>query len=155
MILHIRFYSAYYFEVRKQPWLNGLICSIEVWPIYSTAVFRGEWPSSLRCYTENCKDPVSNPTRHLPRPWDSNLQGYWWPLRAQYQNIENIYETTVIIEKIKLIKEHITDKTKEKRSRRIIKVAQQIKSNVDYRGKIWKVKEEKIKHLVLPKMKKT
>ena len=77
MILHIRFYSAYYFELRKQPWLNGLICSIEVWPIYSTAVFRGEWPSSLRRYTENCKDPVSNPTRHFPRPWDSNLQGYW------------------------------------------------------------------------------
>ena len=48
-------------------------------------------------------------------------------LRAQYQNIENIYEKTVIIERAKLIKEHITDKMKESRSRRIIKVAQQIK----------------------------
>ena len=63
-------------------------------------------------------------------------------LRAQYQNTENIYEKTVIIERIKLIKEHITDKMKENRSRRIIKVAQQIKSNVDNGGKIWEVKRK-------------
>ena len=63
-------------------------------------------------------------------------------LRARYQNTENIYETTAIIERIKLIKEHITDKMKENRSRRIIKVAQQIKSNVDNGGKIWEVKRK-------------
>ena len=63
-------------------------------------------------------------------------------MRAQYQNTENIYEKTVIIERIKLIKEHITDKMKENRSRRIIKVAQQIKSNVDNGGKIWEVKRK-------------
>ena len=33
-------------------------------------------------------------------------------LRAPYQNTENIYEKTVIIQRIKLIKEHITDKMK-------------------------------------------
>ena len=61
-------------------------------------------------------------------------------MRAQYQNTENIYEKTVIIERIKLIKEHITDKMKENRSKKIIKVAQQIKSNVDNGGRIWEVK---------------
>ena len=60
-------------------------------------------------------------------------------MRTQYQNTENVYKNTVIIERIKLIKEHITDKMKENRSRRIIKVAQQIKSNVDNGGKIWEV----------------
>ena len=45
-------------------------------------------------------------------------------------------------ERIKLKMKHITDKMKEKRSRRIIKVAQQIKSNVDNRGKIWKIKRK-------------
>ena len=44
-------------------------------------------------------------------------------LRTQYQDTENVYEKTVIIERIKSIKEHITDKMKEHRSRRIIKVA--------------------------------
>ena len=63
-------------------------------------------------------------------------------MRAQYQNTENIYEKTVIIQRIKLIKKHITDKMKENRSRRIIKVAQQIKSNVDNGGKIWEVKRK-------------
>ena len=48
-------------------------------------------------------------------------------LRAQYQNTENRYEKTVKIEIIKLIKELITDKMKENRSRRIIKVELQIK----------------------------
>ena len=63
-------------------------------------------------------------------------------LRAQYQNRENIHEKTVIIERIKLIKQHMTDKMKGNRSRRIIKAAQQIKSNVDNEGKIWKVKRK-------------
>ena len=36
----------------------------------------------------------------------------------------------------------MTDKIKENRSRRIIKVAQQIKSNVDNGGKIWEVKRK-------------
>ena len=61
-------------------------------------------------------------------------------LRAQYQNTEYIYEKTVIIERIKLIKQHRTDKMKENRGSRIIKVAQQIKSNVDNGGKIWEIK---------------
>ena len=63
-------------------------------------------------------------------------------LRARYQNTENIYETTAIIERIKLIKEHIADKMKENRSKRIIKVAQQIKLNVDNGGKIWEGKRK-------------
>ena len=45
------------------------------------------------------------------------------------------------MESAKLIKEHITDKMKENRSRRIIKVAQQIKSNVDNGGKILEFKQ--------------
>ena len=45
-------------------------------------------------------------------------------LREKYQNTENIYEKTVITERIKLIKKHIANKMKENRSTRIIKVAQ-------------------------------
>ena len=40
------------------------------------------------------------------------------------------------------MKEHITDKMKENRSKRIIKVAQQIKSNVDNGGKIQEIKRK-------------
>lgn len=54
-------------------------------------------------------------------------------LRTQHQNTENVYKKTVITERIKLIKKQISDKLKENRSSRIIKVGQKIKSNVDYR----------------------
>ena len=46
---------------------------------------------------------------------------------SRISNTENIYEKKVIIERTKLIKKHITGKMKENRSRRIIKVVQQIK----------------------------
>ena len=43
-------------------------------------------------------------------------------LRTQHQNTENVYKKTVITERIKLIKKQISDKLKENRSSRIIKV---------------------------------
>ena len=63
-------------------------------------------------------------------------------LRTQYQNTENVHEKTVIIERIKLTKERITDKMKGNRSRRVIKVAQQIKPNVDNGGQMWEIKQK-------------
>ena len=48
----------------------------------------------------------------------------------------------MIIEIIKHIKKHITDKMKKNRSSRIIRAAQQIKSNVDNGGKIWEIKQK-------------
>ena len=55
-------------------------------------------------------------------------------------NKENVYEKTVIIERIKLLKENIRDNMKKNRSWRIIKVIQKIKSNEDNGGKIWEIK---------------
>ena len=80
--------------------------------------------------------------RQNPKKGIMQLKRQRKKLRAQYQNTKNIYEKTVIIERIKLIKEHITDKMKENRSRRIIKVAQHIKSNVDNGVKIWEIKQK-------------
>ena len=64
--------------------------------------------------------------RQNPRNDIMQLKRQKKKLRAQYQNAENVYEKTVMIERIKFIKEHATGKMKENRSRRIIKVAQQI-----------------------------
>ena len=97
-----------------------------------------KWSEEL----QNNITEVEKITRQNPRKDTMQLKRQRKKLRAQYQNTENIHEMTVIIERIKLIKEHITDKMKENRSRRIIKVAQQIKSNVDNGGKIWEVKRK-------------
>ena len=62
--------------------------------------------------------------RQNPRKNIMQLKRQRKKLRAQYQNTENIYEKTVIIERINLTQEHITDRMKENRNKRIIKVAQ-------------------------------
>ena len=98
------------------------------------------------------KFPGQNPRKDIMQ-----LKRQRKKLCTQYQNTENVYEKTVTIEWIKIIKEHITDKIIENRSRRIIKVAQKIKSNVDSGGKIWEIKQKlqkKMKQPIISKMKK-
>ena len=53
---------------------------------------------------------VENIFRQNPRKDIMQLKRQWKKLRAQYQITVNIYEKTVIIERIKLIKKYITDK---------------------------------------------
>ena len=53
--------------------------------------------------------------RQNPRKDIMQLKRKSKKLRAQYQNTENICERSVTIERIKLLKEHITDKMKENR----------------------------------------
>ena len=53
--------------------------------------------------------------RQNPRKDIMQLKRQRKKLRVQYQNTENIYEKTVMIQRIKLIKEPITDKMKENR----------------------------------------
>ena len=80
--------------------------------------------------------------RKNPRKENMQLKRQRKKLRIQYQNTENVHEKTVIIERIKLTKERITDKMKGNRSRRVIKVAQQIKPNVDNGGQMWEIKQK-------------
>ena len=80
--------------------------------------------------------------RQNPRNDIMQLKRQRKKLRAQYQNTANVYEKTVITGKVKLMKEYITDKMEENRSRRIIKVARQIKSNVGSGEKIWEIKRK-------------
>ena len=53
---------------------------------------------------------VENIFRQNPRKDIMQLKRQWKKLRAQYQITVNIYEKTVIIERIKLIKKYITEK---------------------------------------------
>ena len=80
--------------------------------------------------------------RKNPRKENMQLKRQRKKLRTQYQNTENVHEKTVIIGRIKLTKERITDKMKGNRSRRVIKVPQQIKPNVDNGGQMWEIKQK-------------
>ena len=60
-------------------------------------------------------------------------------LREEYSTTVELHEKILILERIKTLKEHITEKYKEVRSKRINRIAQEIRENVDNGGKIWEV----------------
>ena len=57
-------------------------------------------------------------------------------LREEYSTTVELHEKILILERIKTLKEHITEKYKEGRSKRINRIAQEIRQNVDSGGKI-------------------
>lgn len=50
---------------------------------FKEAGIQEEFPNGLRDDIRNWKDPNSNPTRSLPRPWDLTLWSSQWPLGRQ------------------------------------------------------------------------
>ena len=51
----------------------------EIWSVSRMQLFKGEWPSSLRCYIQNREDSDLNPTRCSPGPWEStSFPGSRW-----------------------------------------------------------------------------
>ena len=48
----------------------------------------------------------------------------------------------MLLQRAKILKEHIIEKLKERRAAKISKVAESIKNNVDNGDKIWKVKRK-------------
>ena len=71
-------------------------------------------------------------------------------LREEYSTTEELHEKILILERIKTLKEHITEKYKEGRSKRINRIAQEIRENIDNAGKIWKVKRRLEKKVRTP-----
>ena len=61
-------------------------------------------------------------------------------MREEFSTTEELHEKILILERIKTLKEHVTEKYKEVRSKRINHIAQKIRENVDNGGKIWEVK---------------
>ena len=61
-------------------------------------------------------------------------------LREEYSTTVELHEKIVILERIKTLTEHITETYKEGRSKRINRIAQEIRKNVDNGSKIWEPK---------------
>ena len=61
-------------------------------------------------------------------------------LRKELQVETNYCDKKQIIERIKMIKEHIIDKQKESRRNKILTIADSIKRNVNNGSKIWEIK---------------
>ena len=71
-------------------------------------------------------------------------------MREEYSTTVELHEKILILERIKTLKEHITEKYKEGRSKRINRIAQEIRENVTNGGKIWEVKRRLEKKVQTP-----
>ena len=87
---------------------------------------------SNRNFHKNC---TKNKNKNI-----KELQKIRKRLREEYSTTVELHEKILILERIKTLKEHITEKYKEGRSKRINHIAQEIRQNIDNGGKIWKVK---------------
>ena len=85
-----------------------------------------------------------------PRKDIKELQKIRKRLREEYSTTVELHEKILILERIKTLKEHITEKYKEGRSKRINHIAQEIRENVDNGGKIWEVKRRLEKKVQTP-----
>ena len=91
------------------------------------------------------KTRIKNPRKDI-----KELQKIRKRLREKFSTTEELDEKILILERIKTLKEHITEKYKEVRSKRINRIAQEIGENVDNRGKIWEVKRRLKKKVQTP-----
>ena len=71
-------------------------------------------------------------------------------MREEYSTTVEPHEKILILERIETLKEHITEKYKEGRSKRINRIAQEIGENVDNGSKIWEVKRRLEKKVRTP-----
>ena len=68
-----------------------------------------------------------------PRKDIKELQKICKRLREEFSTTEELHEKILILERIKTLKEHVTEKYKEVRSKRINRIALEIRENVDWR----------------------
>ena len=71
-------------------------------------------------------------------------------MREEYSTTAELHEKILILERIKALKEYISEKYKEGRNKWINRIAQEIRENVANGGKIWEVKRRLEKKVQTP-----
>ena len=71
-------------------------------------------------------------------------------MREEYSTTVELHEKIVILERIKTLTEHITETYKEGRSKRINRIAQEIRENVENGSKMWEPKRRLEKKVQAP-----
>ena len=71
-------------------------------------------------------------------------------MRQEYSTAIELHEKIVALDRIKILKEHVTERYKEVRSKRINPIAQERTENVDNGCKIWELKRKLQKKVRTP-----
>ena len=88
----------------------------------------------------NAIKQVVKTVRKSPRKDERELQMIRTNLRITIRNITDACEKRIFKDRLKLLKEHITDKIKEDKGNRIKRIAESISNNTDNGKKIWEIK---------------
>ena len=88
---------------------------------------------------------MKNPSKDI-----KELQKIRKRMRQEYSTTVELQEKIIILERIKTLKEHITDKYKEGGSKRINRIVQERRGNVDNGGKICELKRTLEKKVQTP-----
>ena len=83
---------------------------------------------------ENSIKTVQKTRTKNPRKDIKELQKIRKRLREEFSTTEKLHEKILILERIKTLKKHITEKYKEVRSKRINRIVQELRENVDNGG---------------------
>ena len=111
----------------------------------SKIIKKGALQESYNKWTEEVEDAikqVQRTARKNPREDIRELQKIRKNLRIKIRNTTDACEKRILKDRLKLLKEHITDKIKESRGNQIKRIAESISNNVDNGRKIWEVKRK-------------
>ena len=104
-----------------------------------------KWSIAIENSIKTQKTRTKNPRKDI-----KELQKIRKRLREEFSTTEELHEKILILKRIKILKEHITEKYKEVKSKRINRIAQEIRENVDNGGKIWEVRRRLEKKVQMP-----
>ena len=102
---------------------------------------------SNRNLHKNCtkKGKTKNPRKDI-----KELRKIRKRLREEYSTRVELHEKILVLEIMKTLKEHLTEKYKEGRSKKINHIAQEVRESVDNGGNIWEVKRRFQKKVQTP-----
>ena len=105
----------------------------------------GDLQESYNKWATTIETPIKTAQRRRaknPRKDIKELQKICKRLREEYSNAIELHEKMLILERIKVLKEHNAEKYKEGRIKRINCIAQETWENVDNGDKIWELKKK-------------
>ena len=111
----------------------------------SKIIKKGALQESYNKWTEDVEDAikqVQKTVRKNPRKDVRELQKIRKNLRIKIRNTTDACEKRILKDRLKLLKEHITDKIKESRGNQIKQIAESISNNIDNGREIWEVKRK-------------
>ena len=111
----------------------------------SKVIKKGRLQESYNKWTEEEEHAIKQVQKTVtknPRKDIRELQKIRKNLKIKIRNTTDACEKRIHKDKLKLLKEYITDKIKESRGNQIKRIAESISNNVDNGRKIWEVKRK-------------